>query len=131
MLSLKSPHQLVIIVMAVFTPQFSFTRSTNIKCLGGYNVEPPVALCNDKDFQTWKCPIAKCGRNGHSWIPMNGCLHNGVAGSGTSNQNCAQYNTSPKATSYGCKNTGGQIYICPFNTSAPPFLSCSDCTKPN
>ncbi|EGF98097.1 uncharacterized protein MELLADRAFT_113834 [Melampsora larici-populina 98AG31] len=125
------PRQVVFIFIAILLAQCSFTQATEVKCLGGFNLnsDPATAMCSDKEFKPWKCPTAKCKKDGQPHLSMSGCLHNGVAGSGISDQKCAQYNTQP-VPSYGCMNPGGQVYVCPFKATDPPYLTCSDCTKP-
>ncbi|KAH9817222.1 secreted protein [Melampsora americana] len=134
MLSSQSPHKLLIIIIATLITQFAFAQATNstrsVKCLGGFYTDTPNknATCFDNDDQSWGCPIVKCGLDGHLWIPLKDCLHNGVAGSGTSNQQCSEYDNQGNSV-YACRNMGGEIYSCHYNPLEQPYITCSECVK--
>ncbi|EGG02781.1 uncharacterized protein MELLADRAFT_123588 [Melampsora larici-populina 98AG31] len=141
MLSLQSPHKLVIIFIAILITQFSVTQASDstarnstvsVQCMGGFSSNPVTqnATCLDKDDQRWVCPRAQCGKDGHLYVSMKGCFHNGDLRSGASNQQCAQYNNQPNSF-YACQNPGGEVYLCPYNATEgqPPYITCADCVK--
>ncbi|EGG06829.1 uncharacterized protein MELLADRAFT_123224 [Melampsora larici-populina 98AG31] len=131
MLTFQSPHHLVILFIATLVTKFAFTQATTLNCLGGYslNSDKKTATCLDKENKVWSCPIAKCQREGHLWVSMKSCVHNSPRASGTSDQQCSEYNNQSN-TFYACRNPGGQVYYCPATPSAVPYLTCSDCVKP-
>ncbi|EGG09005.1 uncharacterized protein MELLADRAFT_104560 [Melampsora larici-populina 98AG31] len=104
-------------------------NNPTIQCKGGFTTNMTEARCDDKDLSEYICPTSQCGNNGHLWVQMVGCLHNGVIGSGISNQQCSSYHFE-KVNDYGCTNPGGEWYSCPYKIDNVPFITCSNCTMP-
>ncbi|EGG13094.1 uncharacterized protein MELLADRAFT_123765 [Melampsora larici-populina 98AG31] len=120
-------HHGILIAMCVTHLASGQQTTKTIQCIGGFSVDKTAAKCNDKDFLQYNCPLAQCGKDGHLWVPLSGCLHNGVLGSGISNQQCSSYSMNKK-DGYTCRNTGGEWYSCPYKADNVPFITCSKCT---
>lgn len=131
MSSFQSAQKLVLIFIAVCIAQSYFTQAKTIQCINAYDPRytPGHSVCNDKQNAKWICATSSCGRQGHQWVPMEGCLLG--SNPGTSSQQCATYSlSSPKPGIYQCTNSGSKTYRCPYTPSNVPYLTCTDCVPP-
>ncbi|EGG13099.1 uncharacterized protein MELLADRAFT_86918 [Melampsora larici-populina 98AG31] len=128
MLSFIAPH-LILILICIIRSALAGTNGTTVQCVdgfGGINATASTAKCNDRNYTPWICPLAECGKDGHLWVPMSGCVLDVVDGAGASNQQCASYNIQNE-TMYECRNSGGISYLCPYTAANVPYITCSGC----
>ncbi|KAH9815460.1 secreted protein [Melampsora americana] len=127
MLSFKS-HKFVIIFIGICITQFA-SNLCQTQCQMGNrpHTNGITTICGSSDSKAWLCYITNCNNNGHRWVLMKGCLHNGDPKSPRSNQQCVFYNFDAKTNQYDCKNSGSQSYKCPYTPSNVPFVTCSGC----
>ncbi|EGG13100.1 uncharacterized protein MELLADRAFT_123768 [Melampsora larici-populina 98AG31] len=119
-----------VIFLAMLIAPFTLAKNnTTIQCKGGFAANITVGMCNDRGGEQYLCPTPQCGKDGHLWVPMAGCLYHAILGSGISDQQCTSYNMERK-DAFTCINSGDAWYSCPYTPDTVPFITCSNCTLP-
>ncbi|EGG13102.1 uncharacterized protein MELLADRAFT_86916 [Melampsora larici-populina 98AG31] len=129
MSTFQYPQKLVVLLIAICMTQPSFIQPKTVECINAYSPQSPPteSACNDKDNARWNCTTISCGRDGHQWVRMDGCTFRDIPG--VSSQQCASYDLGGPGH-YGCTNSGGNHYDCPYNSTNVPYITCTNCTVP-
>ncbi|EGG12033.1 uncharacterized protein MELLADRAFT_123760 [Melampsora larici-populina 98AG31] len=77
----------------------------------------------------YTCEIDSCYYDGHHYVDMIDCVHNGDSDRRPSNQKCSQYRYMGDVKGFSCTNPGNAHYTCPFKQNSGRMLRCSACTK--
>ncbi|EGF97639.1 uncharacterized protein MELLADRAFT_123752 [Melampsora larici-populina 98AG31] len=106
-----------------------------IFCTAGFTVnkDKTDAVCKKNDLNNVKnydCPYSRCWCQNHHWTPFTGCRLKKSKIKGTSNQDCAEYDSLPDRT-FSCRNPAGVDYICDPSPGSPdiPPMVCDNCKQ--
>lgn len=121
------PQKLVFVFIALCITQLALVQADTVQCRTSFGLDSKGnAACRDSASNSWTCGKSSCGNNHHLYAPMKRCKYGSTPG--VSEQQCSRYLQRSDGT-YQCTNSANKTYICPYNVSNVPFITCSDCTK--